>query len=368
MDASTYKRPVIAAETAEAMLSMTDLLHDQLSTAIVCLNQDLQLVFMNQSAESLFSISAGKAHGTHCREWAGVPPEMLERLTHAMQSQQPFSDRQVNLSWPGREDAQVDCMITLWRVESEAPGLLLEFTQVDRHLRIAREEALVAQQEQNRMFLRGLAHEIKNPLGGLRGAAQLLERELPDEALKDYTNVIIREADRLQHLIDSMLGPVSVPKMMPLNIHDPLEHVRKIMRGDAPHSVMLKTDYDPSLPEFSSDWDRLTQIFLNIAINAMHAIGESGTIIFQTRVRTNFTLGGVRHPLVIAARIIDDGPGIPEELRDRVFYPLVTGRHGGTGLGLSIAQQAVSQLGGLIECTSQPGKTVFTVLIPLELL
>ncbi len=368
MDVSAPNKARDSAQPMDALVSMTDPLLDQLSTAIVCLDQDLRLTFMNQSAESLFSISAGKALGAPCQAWSGVPLEMMDRLMEALTLQQPFSDRQVTLSWPGREDALVDCMISLTRAESESSGLLLEFTQVDRHLRIAREEALLAQQEQNRLFLRGLAHEIKNPLGGLRGAAQLLERELPEPTLKDYTNVIIREADRLQQLIDNMLGPVSVPKLTPLNIHDPLEHVRKIIRAEAPAGVLLKTDYDPSLPEFLSDWDRLTQIFLNIAINASNAIGDSGTITFQTRVRTNFTLGGVRHPLVIAARVIDDGPGISTDLIDRIFYPLVTGRHGGSGLGLSIAQQAVNQLGGLIECASQPGNTVFTVLIPLELL
>ncbi|MBX2825733.1 MAG: PAS domain-containing protein [Gammaproteobacteria bacterium] len=351
---------------------MPDLLLDQLATAIICLDDRLHLTYMNQSAESLFSTDAKHALGCHCVEWSGASKEMLDRLQLALSERQPFSDRQLTLSWPGRGDALVDCHVSLHQAESGSPGLLLEFTQVDRHRRIAREEALMAQQEHNRMFLRGLTHEIKNPLGGLRGAAQLLERELMDDTLKDYTKVIIREADRLQKLVDDMIGPVSVPHLVALNIHDPLEHVRKIISVETQRNIKIKTDYDPSIPEFNSDRDRLTQVFLNIAINAVHAVtGENAapesSITFKTRVINNFTLGGVLHPLMIAVRIIDTGPGIGEELIEQIFYPLVSARPGGTGLGLSIAQQTINQLGGLIECDSEPGNTVFTVLIPLEL-
>jgi two-component system nitrogen regulation sensor histidine kinase GlnL len=291
---------------------------------------------------------------------------MIERVRQALEEQQPFSDRQVTLEWPGRESLLVDCLVSLHRDSATDTGLLLEFLVIDRHVRIAREEALVTQQTHNRLLLRGLAHEIKNPLGGLRGAAQLLEREVDDGGLQEYTSIIIREADRLLYLLDSMLAPVSTLRSDPVNIHDPLEHVRKILLADAREQVTFKTDYDPSIPEQKTDRDRLTQVLLNIAINAVHAVGERGNIVFQTRVRNNFTLGGTRHSLVTCVRIIDDGPGIAPQMLEQIFYPFVSGRHGGSGLGLSIAQQIINQLGGLIECDSEPGKTIFTVLLPLE--
>jgi len=277
---------------------MPDLLLDQLATAIVCLDDGLRLTYMNQSAESLFSTDSKRALHCHFTEWAGASPEMLERLQLALNERQPFSDRQLTLSWPGRNAALVDCHVSLHQPETGTPGLLLEFTLVDRHLRIAREEALMAQQEHNRLFLRGLTHEIKNPLGGLRGAAQLLERELPDPALTDYTRVIIREADRLQKLVDDMVGPVSVPNLVALNIHDPLEHVRKIISVETQGRVKIKTDYDPSIPEFQSDRDRLTQVFLNIAINAVHALANND--VSQPRSRRASRL--ISHSVASAIR------------------------------------------------------------------
>ena len=339
---------------------------DQLATAIVCLDSSLNVSFLNQSAESLFSISARKAVGEHCRGLHGVPESLISRLAESLETGQPFSDRQVTLDDGNDGSIQVDCLISPVRGLVEGRGLLMEVQAVDRQLRIAREEALFAQQEHSRSLLRGLAHEIKNPLGGLRGAAQLLERELPNEDLRDYTSIIIKEADRLQQLLDRMLGPGSLPQLSELNIHEPLEHVRKILIADAGNNVSVISDYDPSIPDFKSDWNRLIQVFLNIGVNALAAVGKAGNIRFKTRIVNNQTIGLHRHRLVIAAQIIDDGPGISDDMIDQIFYPMVTGRSGGTGLGLSIAQQTINQLGGLIECNSKPQNTVFTVYIPLE--
>jgi two-component system nitrogen regulation sensor histidine kinase GlnL len=237
---------------------------------------------------------------------------------------------------------------------------------MDRSIRIARDAALLTQQEQVRSLLRALAHEIKNPLGGLRGAAQLLERQLPNQDLCDYTSIIIQESDRLKTLIDRMLGPASKPTLETINIHEVLEHVRKLISADNSSSVDHHIDYDPSIPEFKSDKDRLIQVFLNIAGNAMQALGETGTLTYRTRILRQFTLKGERYPLVVSVQIQDDGPGIPPDILEQVFYPMVSGFKDGTGLGLSIAQSIMQQLGGLIECHSEPGNTVFTVIIPLE--
>lgn len=341
---------------------------DQLSTAVLLLDDELRLVYLNAAAEQLLSSSMGHVLGKKLIQLLTLPDDLLTRLRTALEIGQPFTDRQISIEPHGHEAKTVDCSITPHMTENGQRGLLIEIDAKDRPLRIARDEAILAQQEHARSLLRGLAHEVKNPLGGLRGAAQLLERQLGDPELKDYTNIIIQEADRLHALIDRMLGPVTRPKNEEVNIHEVLEHVRKITRVGAPPGVELRFDYDPSIPEFKSDRDRLVQVILNIAGNAMHAVGETGEIVFRSRILSNFTIGSVRHPLVASVEIQDNGPGVPEALLDQIFYPMVSGTDMGTGLGLSIAQSIMNQLGGLIECRSEPGDTVFTVLTPLELL
>ncbi len=237
---------------------------------------------------------------------------------------------------------------------------------MDRHIRIAREEALLRQQTTTSNIIRGLAHEIKNPLGGLRGAAQLLERELPSDELKEYTRIIIGEADRLQSLINRMTGPVSRPNLAMVNIHEILQYVRQLLMAEDSGHVEFKTDYDPSIPLIYVDRDWMVQAILNIAGNALQAVNGEGTISFVTRIMRNFTIGSEIYRLVLRIQVIDDGPGISQEMLGTVFYPMITGKEGGTGLGLSIAQTLISQQKGLIECTSEPGRTVFTVLIPIR--
>ena len=249
----------------------------------------------------------------------------------------------------------------------------MEIEPRDRLLRISREEEMLAQQETTRVLVRGMAHEIKNPLGGIRGAAQLLERELPDPELKDYTQVIIEEADRLRTLVDRMLGPNTAPRLSPTNIHEVLERVRTLLDAESKGTVTFSRDYDPSLPEFLGDKEQLIQALLNIARNAMEALeahlDQQATpeIIFRTRALRQFTIGHKRHRLVCRIDIIDNGPGIPPELLQNVFYPMISGRADGTGLGLSIAQSIIGQHRGLIECDSEPGQTDFIIFIPLEL-
>ncbi len=340
---------------------------DNMTTAIVALDNGLRITSLNSSAEQLFGISASRAIGRRLAQIVTIPDSLFARLREAVELGQPVNDRHVALEPFGLDPILVDCSVAPYIDENQSDCLLIELNALDRSLRILRDEAMAAQQENVKSLLRGLAHEIKNPLGGLRGAAQLLERQLDDKELTEYTSIIIHEADRLQTLIDRMLGPNSRPRRDELNIHEVLEHVRKISRVGASGGVSVTFDYDPSIPEFLSDRDRLVQVFLNIAGNALQAVGSEGDVQFSSRVVTNFTIAGKLHPLVVKVSITDNGPGIPESLIDQVFYPMVSGRAGGSGLGLSIAQSIMGQLGGIVECQSEPGNTEFTIFIPMEL-
>ena len=242
----------------------------------------------------------------------------------------------------------------------------LELRQVDHQLRLEQDEHLINQQQATRVLVRGLAHEIKNPLGGLRGAAQLLEREIGSPELREYTRIIIGEADRLQVLIDRMLGPSSMPQLQLLNIHEILERVRHLVSVEGGDELKFITDYDPSLPELQADPDQLEQAVLNIVRNAKQAMDGVGTITMRTRVLRSFNIGSRKYRLVAQIKIIDNGPGIDADMLNKIFFPMVTSRSDGTGLGLSIAQALISRHEGLIECESEPGKTIFTILLPLE--
>jgi two-component system nitrogen regulation sensor histidine kinase GlnL len=215
-------------------------------------------------------------------------------------------------------------------------------------------------------MIRQLAHEIKNPLGGIRGAAQLLERQLDEAELREYTDVVISETDRLAALVDQLLGPGGPPKKQPVNVHELLEYVVRIITVENNQKVNIRRDYDPGLPDIDLDRDQMVQAFLNLVRNAAVALEGQGRITLRTRAITNFTIGDKRHRVIATIEIEDDGPGIPIELQDSVFYPLVTSRPEGTGLGLPAAQELISRHGGLIEFESRPGRTVFFVRIPLE--
>jgi two-component system nitrogen regulation sensor histidine kinase GlnL len=243
--------------------------------------------------------------------------------------------------------------------------VVLELLDRERDLRVKREADLVAQQRLSRRIIRQLAHEVKNPLGGLRGAAQLLERQLPDPEQKAYTRVIIEEADRLAALVDGILRAGGASRPEEINLHRITEHVAQLIEAEKPAGIDFVRDYDPSLPSITVDRNQMIQAFLNVARNAMQALGERGRLVFRTRALSNCTVGGERHRLVLSAEVEDNGPGIPEELKDTIFYPLVTGRPTGTGLGLTIAQDLVSRNGGLIEFTSEPGRTVFLIRLPV---
>jgi two-component system nitrogen regulation sensor histidine kinase GlnL len=340
---------------------------DNLSTAVLLFDGGLRLRYINIAGENLLAVSAKTVLGEAAANLVPCPADSVEeRLRESLSTRQPFTEREVEVTRPDRQLIRVNCTVLPLHAADAPYELLMELQQVDRQLRIAREEYLISQHHATQALLRGLAHEIKNPLGGLRGAAQLLERELPNPGLREYTRIIIDEADRLQTLLNRMLGPNNLPHHSRINIHHVLEHVRGLLSAEFPAGPEMIRDYDPSIPAFNGDIDRLIQALLNIARNAAQAAGQHGQVRLRTRVMRQFTIGNIRHRLVLLIEIEDDGPGIPEEMMDRIFFPMVSGRAGGTGLGLAIAQELVHQHQGLIECESRPGCTTFMVYLPLE--
>jgi two-component system nitrogen regulation sensor histidine kinase GlnL len=262
------------------------------------------------------------------------------------------------------DERVVDCRVS--PLELEGAALLVEITDVTRRSRISRENALLIQHGAGRQMIRQLAHEIKNPLGGIRGAAQLLERQLDADELREYTDVVISETDRLAGLVDTLLGPGGPPNKQPANVHELLEYVVRLVEAENPRKLTFVRDYDPGLPLIDLDRDQVIQALLNLVTNAATALDGQGTITLRSRAITNFTIGDIRHRVIASIEIEDDGPGIAPAMQDSVFYPLVTGRPDGTGLGLPAAQELLSRHGGLIEFESRPGRTVFFVRIPLQ--
>ncbi|MCH8118078.1 MAG: PAS domain-containing sensor histidine kinase, partial [Proteobacteria bacterium] len=262
------------------------------------------------------------------------------------------------------EERIVDCRVS--PIDCDEAALIVEITDVTRRARISRENALLIQHGAGRQMIRQLAHEIKNPLGGIRGAAQLLERQLDDDELREYTDVVISETDRLVSLVDTLLGPGGPPNKAPVNVHELLEYVVRIIKAENKPTLKIKRDYDPGLPLIDLDRDHIVQAFLNLVRNAATALEGQGVITLRSRAVLNYTIGNTRHRVIASIEIEDDGPGIPDDLQDSIFYPLVTSRPDGTGLGLPAAQELLSRHGGLIEFESRPGRTVFLVRIPLD--
>lgn len=341
---------------------------DGMTTAVIVLNHYLRVISINTACESLFAI--GRHHTVGQDLVHGIPhfAAVADRLRKALITGTGFIDRELRLQRGNSEPLVVDCTVTPFLPEvGIAPGLLIEASALERHLRISRDELHLLQHEASRELIRGLAHEIKNPLGGIRGAAQLLERDYPDAAHQEYTKIIIREVDRLQNLVNRMLGPNRLPQPTTLNIHEVLEHVRKLVTAEASVGVSVVRDYDPSIPDLTGDREQLIQAFLNVARNALQACGEKGMIRLRTRMCRQLTLGNVLHKLAVQVDVEDNGPGIPQNLQEKIFYPMITTRPRGSGLGLPIAQHLIHGHGGIIECQSRPGMTVFSIYLPLEL-
>lgn len=338
---------------------------DDLSTAIVVLDGRLGLVRLNSAAEMLLGLSRERAVGGQLGQWLHLDRNLAAQLETVLTEAQPITLRARQLR-PLRASTFLADLVAS-PIRGNGPGrLILEMNSIDRRHRISREDQLRQQQAISRAVTRGLAHEIKNPLGGLRGAAQLLAGELPDPSLREYTGIIIREADRLRKLVDRMLGPNNLPKRELINLHEVLEHVRGLVSVQLPLGLRIIVDYDPSIPDLQADRDMLVQALLNLVQNAIQVLGDHGQIVLSSRILRQYTISGRRHRLVARLRVRDSGPGIPEEIRERIFFPMVTGRACGTGLGLPIAQSLIQLHNGLIECQSRPGRTDFDVLLPLE--
>jgi len=339
-----------------------------LNTAIVLVDYACHISFMNQSAEAIIGLSSSKAMGMDITKILSETESDREALTNAILDAHPFTKRQASFINVLNKRAIVDYSVTPIEIDNST-YLLVEIQKMDRLLKISREESILATHDTSRQLVRGLAHEVKNPLGGIRGAAQLLAAELDDPELTEYTDIITGETDRLRNLVDRMLGPNELPSISEVNVHQVLEHVSKLLAVETGSHITLSKDYDPSLPELSADIDQLIQAILNVARNALEALLESNTekpeIRFKTRIRRRLTLGSVQHLLVARIDIEDNGPGVDKDIIDEIFYPMITGRSQGTGLGLAIAQSIINSHKGMIECESEAGKTLFSIYLPI---
>ena len=343
-----------------------------LASAVLILDANGCITFANAAAEHLFEVSARALLG---QKLAGLflnAEALDEDFLQARANK--FADKRQDLTLQriGREPLHVHVVVTA--LDSLETPVLVELRENVQQLKLDREERLLDQSQANKELIRNLAHEIKNPLGGIRGAAQLLELELPErhvKELREYTQVIIKEADRLQTLVDRLLAPHRRPHIVgDVNIHEVCERVRSLIMAEFSSGLAIVRDYDLSVPEFRGDKEQLIQAVLNIAHNAAQALSArrgagDARLTIRTRVARQMTLAKVRYRLALDLHITDNGPGIPPDIQDRIFYPLVSGRDGGSGLGLTLAQTFVQQHQGVIECQSRPGCTDFRILIPL---
>lgn len=343
------------------------LMLDGLATSTLWLDADGIVLHLNEPAEGLFGVSRNHAAGRSIHDLLRASAELGGVIGRARAAGAQYSRRELPFeAGPGVPVRFVDLTVTPFDAPGHSGGVIVELADVTQHQRILRENALLTQLGGSRAMVRQLAHEIKNPLGGLRGAAQLLERQLKDPALHEYTTVIIAEADRLAALVDALLGPGQPPRKEWVNIHELVQHVGHLLAAEAPTGVVVERDYDPSLPRMRLDRNQIIQALLNLGRNAIQAVGERGRIVLRTRALTNASIGSRRYRVVASIQVEDDGPGVPTELKDNVFYPLVTGRQGGSGLGLAVAQDLIGRHDGLIEFDSRPGRTVFTLLLPFD--
>ena len=339
---------------------------------MLVLGTDGRVLWANAAAENLFEVSRKKLLKLEPEKAFVGGAALASAISKAVASGATYTEQELELGVAGRPRLHLTCTAT--PVEIEGADVLLEFRHIDQQLKIAREERLNEQQQANRELIRSLAHEIKNPLGGIRGAAQLLDRELDRPALHEYTQVIMKEADRLQQLMDRLLTPHRLPQPGMINIHETLERVRSLLLAEFPEGISVRRDYDTSLPLMKGDKEQIIQALLNVARNAAQAIkaqgaadGKRGEIRFRTRIARQVVLARKRYRHAIEVQVIDNGPGVPAEIRDRIFYPLVSGREGGSGLGLTIAQTFITQQHqGAITLESAPGRTCFNILLPLR--
>ncbi len=333
-----------------------------MATAILALDNQRRVCYINPAAENLLKLSQGQVVGLRMENLFANAEPLHVALDYALARNASFTEHELLVE---TADLSLQISATFTAVESPFAAFMLELYGMNQQLKVVRDEHHLLQQQANRELIRNLAHEIKNPLGGIRGAAQLLEHELSIET-REYTQVIIQEADRLQSLMDRLLTPHRTPQIGALNIHEVLERVRSVTLAEVSRGLSIRRDYDISIPELVGDREQLIQVMLNIVRNAVQAMQGKGELILRTRIARQVTLAMKRHRLAMQVQIIDNGPGIPDSLRERIFYPLVSGREDGTGLGLTLAQTFVHQHHGTIEVESEPGHTVFSILLPLN--
>lgn len=335
---------------------------DALNAGVVVLDEQYNVTYINQAGEVLAGTTRHRAIGTNLGALFDHVESLNALVDRAFEMRGSVVIRELELVLLSNPEHRRQVDVTAMPVDDHS--VVLELRDVAHRLRIDRDNELKSQNSVSRTITKQLAHEIKNPLGGLRGAAQLLARRLPTPDLQEYTDVIIHEADRLVHLVDAMLGPNRPTHRKKTNLHRVLDHVFTLISSEAGDGVVVERDYDPSLPQVLIDTDQITQAVLNLARNALQATGEEGRIVLRSRVEPGFTIGETRHALVARVDLQDSGAGVPEALREQIFYPLVTGRTEGVGLGLSIALDLAHRHDGLIKL--QPGTpTVFSLYLPL---
>lgn len=333
-----------------------------LATAVILLDEGRRVRYLNPAAENLFGISRHHALGQPLNDVLRQCTELEHALTEALKEGTSFTEHHVGIESAAHS---LTLSVTISPMDDRPGSVVLEFHPAGSSVRIARDEQAMAQAQAVQMLLRQLAHEIRNPLGGIRGAAQLLEAELNGAELSEYTQVIIQEANRLQSLLDRWLTPAKRPEIRPVNIHEVLERVRSLILAEFPR-LDIKRQYDISIPELQGDLEQLIQAALNITRNAAQAMNGEGTITLRTSVARQVTLAMKRWRLAARIDIIDNGPGIPEDMQNKVFFPLVSGREGGSGVGLTLAQSLIQRHEGVIHMVSEPGFTCFTIYLPIK--
>lgn len=341
---------------------------ESLSTAIALVGENCEIEYINQAAEAILGISVSKAEGQDLSRILSNNEFERKALLECIRDRNPLVKREATISNEPGKKLIIDFSLTPVAFGDETK-FVFEIQEINRLIRISREESILASHDTTRQLVRGLAHEVKNPLGGIRGAAQLLHAELEEPELREYTQIIADEVDRLRGLVDGLLGPNQPMTLEPLNIHEVLDRVLTLISTESNGQINIVRDFDPSLPEIVGDSDHLIQAMLNIARNAVQALQESDTadptLTVRSRVQRRFTIGSVPHALVARIDFQDNGPGVPAERIEEIFYPMITSRSEGTGLGLPIAQSIVSSHKGLIECVSEPGLTEFSIIIPI---
>lgn len=335
---------------------------DLLATAVVLLDEQRIIRYSNPAAENLFGMSVHHAVDKPLSHLIRACPDLERAVDAALAEGTSFAEHHLLLEAGGQALA---LNVTVTPLDEKAGALVLEFQRAGNGVRIARDEQAMAQAQAVQMLLKQLAHEIRNPLGGIRGAAQLLEAELNGAELLEYTQVIIQEANRLQDLLDRWLAPAKRPQIRLLNVHEVLERVRSLMQAEYP-GLSVRREYDVSLPEVKGDLEQLIQAVLNIARNAVQAVNGQGEIVFRTSAVRQVTLAMKRWRLAVRLDIIDHGPGIPEDMQDKIFFPLVSGREGGSGVGLTLAQSHIQRHEGVIHLVSEPGYTCFSIYLPIQ--